>query len=89
MIAAPHVDDRTAVIGERDVRELLPVVVIVGGELACREVRRIGNVDVARSPFVERPRDPVTRRRGDEIFREWIIQDLIEREVRGPLGACV
>ena len=53
------------------------------------EVRRVGNVDVARAALVERPRDPVARRRGDEIFREWIIQDLIEREVRGPLGACI
>ncbi len=80
VVAAADVDDRLSVIGERDARQFLPVVLVVGRDLARGEVRRVGDVDVAGAVFVEGPRDAGARRRRDEVFGERIAHHLIEGE---------
>src|SRR5262249_38731558 len=63
--------------------QLLPIVGRRVGELACGVGGRVGDVDVAKTALVERPRDRRPCRRCDQIVWGRQAEDLFGGERRG------
>ena len=78
MVAPAHVHDRLAIARKREVRQLLPVVVHVGGDSTRQVVWPIRDVDIPGAALVERPGKCGSHWRGHEVVRSRKTEDPVD-----------